>query len=153
MPDAVSDAGTVRTIGAVVGLVLLVVLGLGMVLLVLSASNRTSWTDLKIGMCIDLSAPLQEGDVEALYAVDVVSCPGPLDSEEVVGEVIDVGDLNPGASAPYPSEDDLVATVDAICASLAYDRDRFGVLPIMPDERTWVDRGGRYVCLAVAYGG
>jgi len=151
----VTDTGTARVVGAAVGLVVLVAVALGMVLVVVSASNRTSWTDLEIGTCIDLSASLGVGSVESddeLFVVDTIPCDGALAEGQVLAEVVGLGDLNAAGDTPYPPSTELLEIVDRRCALLAVDDERFGRLPIVPDERTWTDRDGRYVCLAVAYG-
>lgn len=151
-----NDSGSFRVVGTGVGLVVLVAAAVGMVLVVTSVSDRTSWTDLEVGTCIDLAGSLGAGDVardDEVFAVETIPCGGPLRVEQVRAEVLAVGDLNVDGDDPYPTSVDLLASVDARCASLDVDTERFGVLPIVPDERTWADRRGRYVCLAVPYGG
>ena len=45
----------------------------------------------------------------------------------------------------------LIYTPEAGAARQPAD-ERFGIVPIIPTESTWNGRGGRYLCLALAYG-
>ena len=62
-----------------------------------------------------------------------------------------VGELNSDRDRPYPSDHTLFGEVDRECVAIPTD-ERFGVVPIIPTESTWNGRGGRYLCLALAYG-
>lgn len=142
-----------RVAGAVVGLTVLVAVAVLAIAAVLSATNETSWTDLELGECFDLAAAVEgaEGDLASVFAVDTLDCDDPHDAE-----IVAVGELNPDGERPYPSDDELFADLDQRCAAIVpetVDSDTFGILPIAPDDRTWDDRNGRFVCVAVVRGG
>lgn len=145
-----------RTVGIAAGLVVLVVAALLAIATVLSLSNETTWTDLEPGDCFDLAGALAgaDGDLAAVEAVDTIDCDDPHDAE-----VVAAGDLNPDGDRTYPADDDLFAEIDRECASQVPGvvdpdvADRFGIVPIAPDVRTWDDRGGRFACVAVVAGG
>jgi hypothetical protein len=142
-----------RASGIVVGLGLVVVAAVLAIAAVLSLSNRTSWTDLEAGECFDLASAIAdaEGDLADVTAVDPIDCSEPHDAE-----VVAAGELAPEGDRSYPPDDDLFAEIDRACAALVpdtVDPRRFGIVPIAPDERTWDDRRGRFVCVAVVIGG
>ena len=142
-----------RTFGIVVGLGVLVVAAVLTIAAVLSLSNETSWTDLDVGECFDLAGAIAdaEGDLAAVTGVDTVECEEPHDAEVVAS-----GALNPDGDRAYPADDELFAEIDRACASLVpatMDAATYGIVPIGPDERTWDDRDGRFVCVAVVRGG
>ena len=142
-----------RTIGVAAGLGVLVVAAVLAIALVLSLSNETSWTDLEVGECFDLAGVIADtdGDLAAVSNVDTIDCTEPHDAE-----VVAVGVLDPDGDRAYPPDEELFAEIDRACATLvpeAVDPGRFGIVPIGPDERTWDDRGGRFVCVAVVVGG
>ena len=71
-----------------------------------------------------------------------------------------VGELDPADGAeevPRPADDVLFEQVDARCAAALADRsellERFGILPVVADEASWDEYDGRYVCVAIPYGG
>lgn len=142
-----------RTAGVVVGLVVLVAAAVLAIAAVLSLSNETSWTDLETGDCFDLAGAVEgaSGDLGSVFAVDTVDCDDPHDAE-----IVGAGDLNPDGDLPYPSDDELFDEIDRACTALVpptVDPDTYGIVPIAPDERTWNDRAGRFVCVAVVRGG
>lgn len=142
-----------RTIGVAAGLVALVVAAVVTIAAVLSLSNDTSWTDLDTGDCFDLANAIADaaGDLAAVTAVDTVECTEPHDAQ-----VVATGELNSDGVQPYPSDDELFATIDRACASLVADTldpGTYGIVPIAPDERTWNQRAGRFACIAVVVGG
>lgn len=142
-----------RTAGVVLGVAALVVAAVLAIAAVLSLSNETSWTDLETGDCFDLAAAVDEadGDLGSVFAVDTVDC-----DEAHDAEIVGAGTLNPDGDRPYPSDDELFAEIDRACSSLvpaSVDPATYGIVPIAPDERTWNDRAGRFVCVAVVRGG
>jgi hypothetical protein len=142
-----------KTLGVVVGLVLLVAAGVLAIAAVLSLSNQTSWTDLEVGECFDLAGAVEEadGDLAAVFSVDTLDCDDPHDAQ-----VVAAGALNPDGDRPYPSDDELFAEIDRECGALVpetVDPSTYGIVPIAPDERTWSDRDGRFVCVSVVIGG
>lgn len=138
-----------RGVLVAVGLTLVVAVGL-LVALVTTAGSQdgTPWVDLQPGDCFDLAGAVDGGD-DPVFRVETVSCEEPHDAE-----VIATGRLDPDGVIDYPADDELFDLVDRRClAAGSLDRDRFGLLPIAPDERTWRGRGGHYACVAVALGG
>ncbi len=133
--------GLVAVLAAAVG-----VMGVIAAVTVLSGADATSIGDLQAGDCFDV--PLDSGD-ERVEAVDVFDCAEPHEAE-----VVAVGELNPDRDLPYPADADLFAEIDRRCAALADEfADRFGLLPIAPEERSWEPLAGRFVCVAIPYGG
>lgn len=142
-----------RTLGIVAGLVVLVLAAVLAIATVLSLSNETSWTDLEQGECFDLAGAIADADgvLASVLSVETLGCDVPHDAE-----VVAVGELNEGEDRPYPDDDELFAEIDRACESLVpdeVDADRFGIVPIAPEERTWNERQGRFVCVAVVRGG
>ena len=128
------------------------VLGVGLVALVTSTS-KTALLDLEVGECFVLpgsdGADAASGDVDVVATVDVVDCDEPHDAE-----VVGVGDLNPDGDLDYPPDQELFAIVDRRCAAVDDPpTDRFGVVPIAPTERSWSSLDGRFLCIAVPFGG
>jgi hypothetical protein len=109
-------------------------------------SNDPSVLDLEVGDCFEL--PIEGDDLE-IDSVDVVGCGEPHDAE-----VVHTGSLNVDADRPYPSDDDLFAEVDDRCRDAQTDLvDEFGMLPVAPNEASWEPMEGRFICLAIPYGG
>lgn len=132
--------------------------GLGAVVVVilvmavrLAADSTTDVTDLEVGDCLDLDLEPETGSgVADVDLVDVVDCDDPHNAQ-----VLAIGDLNPDAGRDYPADAELFAETDAACGRDTGDLsdDRFGVLPIAPTAATWEARRGRFVCMAVTFGG
>lgn len=102
--------------------------------------------ELELGDCFDV--PLGPGESD-LRSVDTVDCDRPHEAE-----VVATGQLDPDGRRPYPGDDDLFAEVDARCRELVPDLDpAFGLLPIAPNEASWEPLGGRFLCVAIPYGG
>ncbi len=124
------------------------VFGLGVAAIaVFSGSGAgTAIVDLEVGDCFDLP-----DDVTAdgnIVAVDTVDCATPH-----LAEVVFVGSLN-GGDEPYPSDDELFARVDASCrVAVVVESDAFGLLPIAPTLELWESFDGRFLCVAVPFGG
>lgn len=130
----------------------IVVLGVGLVVLVTSTSS-TALLDLEVGDCFVLPTSVTAADTDAeidvVETVDVIDCDDPHDAE-----VTAAGELNPDGDLDYPSDEELFAIVDQRCALVdTVPTDRFGVVPIAPTERSWTSLDGRYLCLAVPFGG
>jgi len=122
------------------------VLGVIVAVTVLSGTDVTSVGDLDMGDCFDVPF---DGDDERVEAVEVFGCTEPHEAE-----VVAVGELNPDRDLPYPPDADLFAQIDRRCAALAGEvTDRFGLLPIAPEEASWEPLAGRFVCVAIPYGG
>jgi hypothetical protein len=85
--------------------------------------------------------------------IDTISCTEPHEAE-----VFSTGELNPDRDQPYPTDEQQTFTrVESQCSAvLAGHPDivqRFGVLPVVADEKSWSSFRGRYVCVAIPYGG
>ena len=130
-----------------------------LVVIVLSAGSGTALDDLEVGDCFDLpdvadadadadAGGEAAGPVEIVQTVDVVPCVDPHDAEVVV-----VGALDPDGDRPYPSDAELFAEIDPLCARAEVPGDRYGVVPIAPTESSWTSFDGRFLCIALPYGG
>ena len=83
-----------------------------------------------------------------LDSVDTVDCDTPH-----LAEVVFAGSLNDG-DEPYPPDDELFATVERLCrAADVVQSDAFGLLPIAPTPALWESFDGRFLCVAVPFGG
>lgn len=129
----------VVAVGAVIAL------GVAVIAVVTSAGD-TAIVDLDAGDCFDL--PDGAGDDGTLESVITVDCETPH-----LAEVVLAGDLDPG-DAPYPEEAVLFAEIEARCraAGVVVD-DSFGLLPIAPTKELWESFDGRFLCVAVPFGG
>lgn len=133
--------------GWVVGLIataLAVFVAGGIVIAVLLGGGTTPIVDLEPGDCFDL--PDDVGD--EIVAVETVEC-----AEPHLAEVVSIGELRVG-DEPYPAGDDLVAVVDEACRRAGVvDSADFGLLPIAPTEALWESYQGRFLCVAIPFGG
>lgn len=125
-----------------------VALAVGALIVILGGSS-TSVFDLVPSDCFILPIP-DEGaaDTLELGTIETLDCGDPHDAEVMV-----VGELNPGRDRDYPPDVDLYREIEASCVKSDVDDARFGLLPVAPDEESWSSLGGRFVCLAVPYGG
>ena len=106
--------------------------------------------DLDAGDCFQVPDDIAQATISK---VDTIACTKPHEAE-----VFATGELDPGRDQPYPDdEQQLFARVDRQCAAVLAGHadlvDRFGVLPVVADERSWERYRGRYVCVAIPYGG
>ena len=110
------------------------------------SSADTSIVELEVGACFDLpDDATADGNIDAVETVD---CDTPH-----LAEVVFVGSLNDG-DEPYPSDDELFARVEAACRStVVVESDAFGLLPIAPTLELWESFDGRFLCVAIPYGG
>lgn len=120
------------------------VVGIGAIV-VLTTDSRTSIVDLRPGDCFDVP----DESSEQIDEVDVVDC-----AEPHLAEVVAIGSLNESGDEPYPPDDELFALIDAECRAAAVDvSDDFGLLPIAPTPQLWDAFEGRYLCVAIPFGG
>ena len=139
--------------GWIVGLVVatLVAIALATVAaLLLRPGDDTIVLDLDAGDCFQVPDDIADSRISK---VDEISCAEPHEAE-----VFATGQLDPDRDQPYPAdEQQLFAQVDAKCAAVLADRpdvvQRFGVLPVVADEKSWSSFRGGYVCVAIPYGG
>jgi hypothetical protein len=129
----------------------LVAIALAVAALVLvRPSDDTIVLDLDAGDCFQVPDDIAQATISK---VDTIDCTKPHEAE-----VFATGELDPGRDEPYPDdEQQLFARVDRQCAAVLGAHadlvDRFGVLPVVADERSWESYRGRYVCVAIPYGG
>lgn len=136
-----------------IALAVIAAIALGVLLIVVaSSSDDTLVLDLEPGECFALTT---DAGADTIGTVEVASCDEPHDAEAVF-----VGELDPGGAdgdVPRPDDDDLFNQVDARCAAALEDRpellERFGILPVVADEVSWEQYDGRFVCVAIPYGG
>ena len=119
-------------------------------LVVLNPGDETLVLDLDAGDCFQIPDDIGNATISE---VDTVDCTRPHEAE-----VFATGELDPDREQPYPADQQqLFARVDRQCAAVLADRpdlvERFGVLPVVADERSWDSYRGRYVCVAIPYGG
>ena len=136
--------------GWMVGLVALAVVVFGVGVAAIGAfsgsDDGTAFVDLAPGDCFDL--PDEMAADATIDSVDTIDCELPHDAE-----VVSVGTLNDGDD-PYPPDAELFAAVEAACQSAGVvDSGSFGLLPIAPTVDLWESFDGRYVCVAIPFGG
>ena len=139
--------------GWMVGLFAVVVVAVGLAaaaVLALRPGGDTIVLDLAAGDCFQVPDDIADATIAR---IDTVSCNEPHEAE-----VFATGELNPKRDQPYPADaQQLFAQVDAKCAAVLADHpdvlERFGVLPVVADEQSWNSFRGRYVCVAIPYGG
>jgi hypothetical protein len=128
-------------LGAVVTAVVVAAL-----LIVAATSSDTTVLELDVGDCFMIALESDSADIDT---VDVLDCNDPHDAE-----VVFVGTLNSGTDRPYPSEAEMFAEIDRACAVVGDDLiEEFGLLPIAPNETSWEQFQGRFLCVAIPFGG
>jgi hypothetical protein len=139
--------------GWIVALVAVMVIAIalaGAALLLLRPGGDTIILDLEAGDCFQVPDDIANSTISK---IDTISCADPHEAE-----VFGTGELNPDRDQPYPTDDQQTfARVESQCSALLADhRDvlrRFGVLPVVADEKSWSSFRGRFVCVAIPYGG
>lgn len=138
-----------RYVLAAAGLAAAIAIAIG-IIVVATAGEDTLVLDLEVGECFDLALDRGASDIGTVTTVD---CDEPHEAE-----VVAAGELDPDGTRERPSDDAVFPLVDARCADALSDAhrallDRFGILPVVADERSWESFDGRYVCIAIPYGG
>ena len=136
-----------------VGLIAAVIVAIGLATaaaLLLRPGGDTIVLDLEAGDCFQVPDDITSSSIST---IETISCDKPHEAE-----VFATGELNPDRDQPYPDdEQQLFGRVDARCATVLADHpdlvQRFGVLPVVADEKSWSSFRGRYVCVAIPYGG
>jgi hypothetical protein len=139
--------GAVLTLLAAVGVAVALAIG---VVLAISGDQRQLVLDLDPGSCFDLPDTLDEGD---LALVDRVDCDQAHQAEVIVTGALS-GEL--AGAEVYPGVERLLAAADVRCAAALEELglgERFGAIPVVPDEPSWTRYAGRFACVAVPYGG
>jgi hypothetical protein len=130
------------------GLVAAIAVAIG-VIVVATSSDGTLVLDLAVGDCFELEL---DDDAVEVGTVDTVEC-----ETEHGAEVVAIGDLDPDGTFPRPQDEELFALIDARCADALAERpvllQQFGILPVAADDSSWESYDGRYVCVAIPYGG
>jgi hypothetical protein len=130
-------------------LVVAIAIGVLSIVVVLSGGHDTLVLDLEAGDCFDMPADMSQATITK---VDTIDCTDPHGAE-----VIATGQLNPDRDVPYPADNVLFSQADRECTAAIAGQsdvaDRFGVLPVVPNEKSWDSYRGRYVCVAIPYGG
>lgn len=134
----------VATAMAVIGV------GVALAMFALASDDGTLVLDLDRGDCFVVPDDLGDG---AIAEVDTVDC-----DEPHLAEVFETGNLNPDRDLPYPDDEaQLFARVDRECAAVLARNpalvEQFGIVPVVADEASWDSFRGRYLCVAVPYGG
>jgi hypothetical protein len=141
----VSRGWLVALLATVTGVALIGVLAI----VALTSGDDTLVLDLDAGDCFDVPDDVSQATIDT---VDTIDCDGPHEAE-----VFGNGELNPDRDLPYPGEEQLFERADRECAAVLSERpelvDRFGILPVVPNEASWDSFRGRYVCVAIPYGG
>ncbi len=135
--------------GWVIGLVAVVLSALGVAVAVVVAvtvsDSSTALVDLEPGMCIDLPESAEAGSIEEVTTIECL--------EPHRAEVVAVGELG-SDGREYPADDELFAEVEQRCRlTELVEPERYGLLPIAPTEPQWESFDGRYVCVAIPFGG
>lgn len=114
------------------------------------SDQSSSIFELGPGECFDLPVLDDGSPTAALDQVDDVDCDDPH-----TAEVVAIGQLDREQARERPTDDELFDEVWAACRALEPEAEElgFGLVPVIPNEDTWVPRGGQYACLAVPYGG
>jgi hypothetical protein len=121
-------------------------IAVSIVLILLVTSDPTTVLDLEVGDCFMIEAG---GDKVDITSVEVIGCDRRHDAEVVL-----VGELNPDADRKYLADNELFAEVDRQCATVPADLvSGFGLLPVAPNEASWQPFKGRFLCVAIPYGG
>ena len=130
----------------------LVAIGLAVAAVVLlSPGDDTLVLDLDAGDCFEVPDDITDATIAE---VDTIDCTKPHEAE-----VFATGELDPGSrpalSRPTNSNCSRASTGSAqpLLADHPDLVERFGVLPVVADEQSWNSYRGRYVCVAIPYGG
>ncbi len=132
-------------VGLATAVVIVLGLAIAAIVAVTASGGTTALVDLEPGTCFDLPESVDVGSIEEVTTID---CDEPHEAE-----VVDVGQLG-SDGRDYPPDDELFAEVDERCRPVELvDSDRFGLLPIAPTETLWQSFDGRYLCVAIPFGG
>ena len=139
--------------GWIVGLLAVVLVAVALATaaaLLLRPGGDTIILDLDAGDCFQVPDDIAKATISK---IDTISCDKPHEAE-----VFATGELNPKRDQPYPTDEQATFTrVEHQCSAVLADHpdlvQRFGVLPVVADENSWSSFRGRYVCVAIPYGG
>lgn len=132
-------------IGLVVTVLIVMILAIAAVIAFTRSGGTTSLVDLERGTCVELPDSVDAGTIESVATVDC--------AEPHLAEVVAVGNLGT-EGRDYPSDEVLFDEVDEACrVASPVTSDRYGLLPIAPTRDLWESFDGRYVCVAIPFGG
>lgn len=126
----------------------LFVLAIGVVIIgiAVSSDDGTSIVDLDVGDCFEL--PDDAAAADELTSVATVDCDEPHLAEVVSDGTFDTADL------PYPDDAELFDLVERRCREAGVvDSEAFGLLPVAPTPELWASFDGRFLCVAIPFGG
>lgn len=133
-------------VGPTVAALLVIAVGVAIVVTLTASGDGTAIVDLEVGDCFDL--PDDAAATDELRTVDVVDCATPH-----LAQVVSDGLLNPD-DVPYPDDDELFDVVERSCrAAGVVESEAFGLLPIAPTAELWASFEGRFLCVAIPFGG
>jgi hypothetical protein len=138
---ALKGAGLARA-GWIMGLVGLLA-GVGFWALAATGAfdeGQTAVFKLEVGDCVNFGFNPDSERIVEVSTVEVVDC-----DEDHEAEVIRRGELNPDDDRDYPSNSDLFAESYAGCGR----EDVTDIFAIAPNEDSWDDEGGPFVCFEV----
>ncbi|MEO6653805.1 MAG: septum formation family protein [Ilumatobacteraceae bacterium] len=135
--------------GWAIGLVCTVLVGLALaiaaVVAVTSSGADTALVDLEAGTCFELPDSVDSGTIESVVTIDC--------TQPHLAEVVAVGELGT-EGRDYPDDDVLFGEVDQACRAVSpVTSDVYGLLPIAPTRDLWESFDGRYLCVAIPFGG
>lgn len=111
-------------------------------------SDDTVVVELDPGQCFELPDAI----VDEIGVVDTVDCDTPHQAEVVAAD-----ELNPERDRDYPGGEESLSAAEHACnAALADERallDEFGIVAVVANEAAWGPLEGRFVCVAIPYGG
>ena len=135
----------VRMAGLVGVALLVAAVGVALLVLVGASDDGPTIAELEVGDCFEL--PEDATDVDRLRSVEVVDCATPHEAEVVSDGTLDT-------DAPYPDDDELFGMVERACRDAGVvGSDAFGLLPVAPPPERWEAGDGRYLCVAIPFGG
>ena len=111
-------------------------------------SDDTVVVELDPGQCFELPDEIDD----EIGVVDTIDCDEPHRAEVVAAD-----ELNPERDLDYPGGDESLAAAEQRCnAALAGETailEEFGIVPVVANESAWGPLEGRFVCVAIPYGG
>lgn len=105
--------------------------------------GKTAVFDLETGDCVNFDFNPDSERIVEVSTVDVIDC-----DDEHEAEVIRLGELNPDGDRDYPSNNPLFEEAQAGCGR----EDRTNIFVIAPNEESWDEDGGPFVCFELTEG-
>jgi hypothetical protein len=105
--------------------------------------GTTAVFELETGDCVNFDFNPDTERIVEVSAVDVVDC-----DEDHEAEVIRLGELNPNGDRDYPPNNELFEESYAGCGR----DDPTDIFSVAPNEDSWEDDGGPFVCFELSQG-